>query len=93
MIDHHHVGLVANATPAHCLSELVSRGQLRFDLVVPIDDVSRPVDENRARNVFTFVLIACADILGMLPTLSEILGLDVAADVDDLKPRMGQPLG
>ena len=36
------------------------------------------------------VLIASADILGVLPSLAKILGLDVAANVDDLESRLGQ---
>ena len=88
VIDDHHVGLVANPAPAHCLGEPVGRGQLRFDLVVRVDDVGRPVDEDRAWDVFPVVLVASADILRALPSLAQILGLDVAANVDDPESRI-----
>src|SRR5215207_11011173 len=93
VIDRHHVGVAVDASLAHRRGELDRGGDLGLHLMLRIDDVDSPVDEDRTWNMSREVFIASADILRVLTTAAEILGLDVAANVYDSELWMTQVLG
>ena len=88
MVDGDDMGLVADPALGHGLGESLGRCDLGGNRVVEIDDVTGPVDVDRAGDVRRPGTRPCAPVVGVFDARFERTGDHIAAHVDDAEVRL-----